>query len=112
MMRVADKKGGGSVQLELWNVPDRGLVVILQKEPPGLSIGNVTLQDGRQVLGVRPRTTPLSSPVIPPGHEVSAAHSVGFPCKRHAVLCSRGIHLKSHSVFEEGSQSARTNLEA
>lgn len=43
---------GGSVALEIWRVPARGLATILRNEPPGLSIGKVQLADGSTVLGV------------------------------------------------------------
>jgi hypothetical protein len=44
--------GGAAIWLELWEVTAAGLVEILSREPPGLSIGWVALADGRQVLGV------------------------------------------------------------
>jgi hypothetical protein len=50
MIRV--NEGGASIALELWEVDDVGLVRILAKEPPGLTIGHVLLDDGREVLGV------------------------------------------------------------
>jgi hypothetical protein len=50
MQRVAT--GGVAVALEIWNVPPEGLGDILQKEPPGLCIGKVRLEDGSFVLGV------------------------------------------------------------
>jgi len=43
---------GTSVALELWTVPPQGLASILLKEPPGLAIGKVVLQNGQVVLGV------------------------------------------------------------
>jgi hypothetical protein len=43
---------GVSVAVELWNVPAAGLAQILLQEPPGLTIGKITLEDGREVLGV------------------------------------------------------------
>jgi hypothetical protein len=42
----------GTVVLELWSVPPEGLAGILVKEPAGLAIGKVLLDDGREVLGV------------------------------------------------------------
>jgi gamma-glutamylcyclotransferase (GGCT)/AIG2-like uncharacterized protein YtfP len=51
MVRVTDGSGT-AVALEVWSVPAEGLAGILQKEPPGLSIGKVTLHDGTTVLGV------------------------------------------------------------
>ena len=50
MVRV--REGGVAVAIEVWSVPAEGLVSILLKEPPGLSIGKVTLADGDEVLGV------------------------------------------------------------
>jgi hypothetical protein len=43
---------GGSVALELWDVPLAGLAQVLLNEPPGLAIGKVMLRDGSVVLGV------------------------------------------------------------
>lgn len=51
MLRVSDGSGA-SVALELWEVPPAGLALILQREPPGLSIGCVLLSDTRVTLGV------------------------------------------------------------
>jgi gamma-glutamylcyclotransferase (GGCT)/AIG2-like uncharacterized protein YtfP len=50
MVRV--KEGGAAVAVEVWAVPQAGLISILLAEPPGLSIGKVKLADGRTVLGV------------------------------------------------------------
>jgi gamma-glutamylcyclotransferase (GGCT)/AIG2-like uncharacterized protein YtfP len=50
MVRV--REGGVAVAIEVWSVPAEGLASILLKEPPGLSIGKVTLADGDEVLGV------------------------------------------------------------
>ena len=50
MMRV--EEGGVAVEVEVWSVPPEGLASILLKEPPGLSIGKVRLDDGSEVLGV------------------------------------------------------------
>jgi len=50
MIRVA--AGGVAVAVEVWAVPPDGLSKILIREPPGLSIGKVTLADGEEVLGV------------------------------------------------------------
>jgi hypothetical protein len=43
---------GVSVAVEIWSVPSDGVATLLQKEPPGLSIGKVRLQDNSTVLGV------------------------------------------------------------
>lgn len=50
MIRVS--RGGVAVAVEVWAVPPAGLASILQKEPPGLSIGKVKLMDCSIVLGV------------------------------------------------------------
>ncbi len=65
MVRVSD--GGIAVALEVWQVPPDGLVQVLLQEPPGLSIGKVTLDTGEMVLGV------LGEPVLCEGQrEISA----------------------------------------
>ncbi|MGC3989997.1 MAG: hypothetical protein QM796_10030 [Chthoniobacteraceae bacterium] len=56
MVRV--REGGVSVPVEVWGVPPSGLGSILLNEPPGLSIGKVTLADGAEVLGV------LAEPIL------------------------------------------------
>ena len=43
---------GVSVAVAIWSVPSDGVATLLQKEPPGLSIGKVRLQDNSTVLGV------------------------------------------------------------
>jgi allophanate hydrolase-like protein len=50
MIRV--RKGGAAIALEVWSVPPDGLAAVLLKEPPGLSIGKVRLEDGSETLGV------------------------------------------------------------
>ncbi|MFH7244976.1 MAG: glutamyl-tRNA amidotransferase [Spirulina sp.] len=50
MVRVSE--GGVAVALEVWQIPAAGLVQVLLQEPPGLSIGKVTLSNGETVLGV------------------------------------------------------------
>jgi gamma-glutamylcyclotransferase (GGCT)/AIG2-like uncharacterized protein YtfP len=49
---VRDQRSGARIAVELWEVDAAGLVDVLQKEPPGLSIGHVVLEDGTEVLGV------------------------------------------------------------
>jgi hypothetical protein len=56
MVRVS--AGGVAVAVEVWSVPPAGLASILLQEPPGLSVGKVTLADGEQVLGV------LAEPIL------------------------------------------------
>ena len=56
MIRVSS--GGVAVAVEVWSVPADGLASILLKEPPGLSVGKVRLEDGSEVLGV------LAEPIL------------------------------------------------
>ena len=56
MIRV--DAGGAAIALEVWSVPPEGLAAILLKEPPGLCIGKVRLEDGSKTLGV------LGEPVL------------------------------------------------
>ena len=50
MIRVVN--GGAAIALEVWSVPPEGLASILLKEPPGLCIGKIRLEDGTETLGV------------------------------------------------------------
>jgi hypothetical protein len=50
MVRVSS--GGKSVAVEVYEISPEGLTSVLLKEPPGLSIGKVTLCDGEELLGV------------------------------------------------------------
>jgi hypothetical protein len=50
MIRVDD--GGAAIAVEVWSVPPAGLATILMKEPPGLCIGKLRLEDGTETLGV------------------------------------------------------------
>ena len=50
MLRV--DVGGAAIALEVWSVPPEGLASILLKEPPGLCIGKIRLEDGSETLGV------------------------------------------------------------
>ena len=51
MVRVGDGTGA-RIAVEIWSVPPGGLARIFQKEPSGLTIGKVRLDDGSTVLGV------------------------------------------------------------
>jgi gamma-glutamylcyclotransferase (GGCT)/AIG2-like uncharacterized protein YtfP len=66
MVRVAT--GGVAVALEVWSVPAAGLADILLKEPPGLAIGKVRLEDGTEVLGV------LGEPILCEGQREITEH--------------------------------------
>lgn len=61
MVRV--KAGGVAVAVEVWSIPAAGLATILLNEPPGLSVGKVTLADRSEVLGV------LGEPVLCEGRK-------------------------------------------
>ena len=50
MLRV--DQGGAEIALELWEIGSDGLVDVLEREPAGLCIGRVFLNDGSTVLGV------------------------------------------------------------
>ena len=50
MVRVTT--GGAVIAVEVWQVPPAGLADILMKEPAGLCIGKVALEDGTEALGV------------------------------------------------------------
>ena len=41
-----------AVDVEVWEVPAAGLASVLLREPEGLTVGKVTLEDGETVLGV------------------------------------------------------------
>eukprot|EP00850_Spirogloea_muscicola_P019663 SM000196S05355 [mRNA] locus=s196:74801:77978:+ [translate_table: standard] len=51
-MIKASSTEGGKIAAEVWDVSGEGLTSILQKEPPGLTIGKVELSTGEEVLGV------------------------------------------------------------
>jgi carbamate kinase len=51
MVRVSDGTGA-RVLLEIWSVPRGGLAKIFLKEPPGLTLGKVLLDDGTSVVGL------------------------------------------------------------
>ena len=78
MMRVAE--GGAAIAVEVWSVPPAALAGILLKEPAGLSIGKVTLEDGSETLGV------LGEPALCQGMPEITAHG-GW----RAYLAARGI---------------------
>ena len=66
MLRVAS--GGAAIAVEVWSVPAAGLADILAKEPPGLCIGKVRLDDDSEVLGV------LGEPILCEGQREITAH--------------------------------------
>jgi gamma-glutamylcyclotransferase (GGCT)/AIG2-like uncharacterized protein YtfP len=66
MLRVAT--GGGPIAVEIWSLPAAGLVDVLQREPPGLCVGKIRLEDGSEVLGV------LAEPILCEGQREITAH--------------------------------------
>jgi carbamate kinase len=51
MVRVNDGTGA-RITVEIWSVPRGGLATIFLKEPPGLTLGKVRLDDGSAVIGL------------------------------------------------------------
>ena len=45
-------EGGNTVDVELYEISEEGLKQVLSKEPPGLTIKEITLIDGASVQGV------------------------------------------------------------
>lgn len=66
MIRV--DAGGAAITLEVWLVPPEGLASILLKEPAGLCIGKVRLEDGSETLGV------LGEPALCEGQREITSH--------------------------------------
>ena len=66
MLRVSAH--GAAIAVEVWDVPPAGIAEILGKEPPGLSIGSVMLEDGSEVLGV------LGEPILVEGQPEITRH--------------------------------------
>lgn len=79
MVRVSDGTGV-AVAVEIWSVPPAGLAGILLKEPPGLTIGKVRLEDGSTVLGV------IGEPVLVQGQREITKHG-GW----RAYIASQGV---------------------
>ena len=53
MVRLpANATNGVPVAVEIWSVPADGVATLLSKEPPGLSIGKIKLQNSTTMLGV------------------------------------------------------------
>lgn len=49
---IRTKEKASEIDVEIWEVSPEGLAGILAKEPAGLCIGKVMLNDGSEVLGV------------------------------------------------------------
>jgi hypothetical protein len=67
MMR--DEQGGVSISLELWEIDPERVMEVFEKEPPGLVIGQVLLDNGSSVAGI------LAEPYILAGsQEITQYH--------------------------------------
>jgi hypothetical protein len=60
---LRDDVNGHNIDLEIWEVSPEALITILQKEPPGLCIGKIELEDHQIVFGV------LAEPYIVSGQK-------------------------------------------
>ena len=49
---VRDTKGGKRIQVEVWRLSAEEIAPLLEREPPGLCIGQVLLGSDEKVLGV------------------------------------------------------------
>lgn len=49
---LRDTQRGAEISIELWEIPDIQLAPLIEKEPPGLTLGRITLENGRTVLGI------------------------------------------------------------
>ena len=49
---LRDEAAGAAIRLEVWEISAEGLVEVLQREPPGLCLGKVELENGELVFGV------------------------------------------------------------
>ncbi len=47
-----DETAGSKIDLEVWNLSSAGLVEVVEKEPPGLCLGKIELQNGEWIFGV------------------------------------------------------------
>lgn len=66
---VRDEQGGGSISLELWEIEPEKMIAVFDKEPPGLVIGRVLLDNGTSVAGI------LAEPYILAGsQEITQYH--------------------------------------
>lgn len=50
MMR--DESAGNKIDLEIWKLSSAGLLEVVEKEPPGLCLGRIELENGDWVFGV------------------------------------------------------------
>ena len=49
---IRDEISGNKIELEVWTLSPEALISLLTKEPPGLCVGLVELDDGKRIFGV------------------------------------------------------------
>jgi hypothetical protein len=49
---LRDEQGGASISLELWEIDPARIMEVFEKEPSGLVIGRVLLDNGKTVAGI------------------------------------------------------------
>lgn len=49
---IRDQNLGIKIELEVWTLSPEALISLLTKEPPGLCVGLVELDDGKRIFGV------------------------------------------------------------
>jgi hypothetical protein len=49
---LRDEGEGTQIDVEIWEIPLEGLVEVLKKEPPGLCLGKIELQDNKWEFGI------------------------------------------------------------
>lgn len=60
---LRDEESGDSITLEIWELSIEGLISVLMKEPPGLCIGRVEMENHELIFGV------LAEPYITEGRK-------------------------------------------
>eukprot|EP00850_Spirogloea_muscicola_P011043 SM000067S20320 [mRNA] locus=s67:302972:306144:+ [translate_table: standard] len=86
---------GGKVAVEVWEVSGDGLTSILQKEPPGLTIGKVELSTGEEVLGV------LAEPYALEGmEEITSYKGWKSYLSSQSSVTTNGNHTMAHDQLK------------
>ena len=49
---LRDEQGGASISLELWEINPEKIIEVLEKEPPGLVVGRILLDNCHSVMGI------------------------------------------------------------
>jgi hypothetical protein len=91
-----ENETGVSVAVEIWCVPPAGLGTLLGREPPGLSIGKVTLADGETiVLGV------IAEPALLVGmRDISNFTTDDAASSWRVYIASEGMRLIDEALAE------------